>query len=53
MDLRSDGNVALADRKDAIRPTNAKRSDVKKILNAAAQNFEQVVVLWEGIHGKA
>ena len=53
MDLRSDGDVALADRKDAIRPTNAKRSDVKKILNAAAQNFEQLVALWEGIHGKA
>jgi len=53
VDLRSDGNVALADRKDAIRPPNAKRSDVKKILNAAAQNFEQLVVLWEGIHGKA
>ena len=53
VDLRPDGNVALADRKDAIRPTNAKRSDVKKILSAAAQHFDELVALWEVIHGKA
>jgi Domain of unknown function (DUF4160) len=53
MHLRSDGNVALADRKDAIRPGNAKRADVKRVLNTAAQHFEELVRLWEGIHGKA
>jgi len=53
VDLRSDGNIALAKRKDAVRPTSAKRSDVKKILAAAAQHFEELVALWEGIHGQA
>lgn len=53
VDLRSDGNVALADHKDAIRPSNAKRSDVKKILNTAAEHFDDLAALWEGIHGKA
>ena len=53
VDFRSDGTIALADRKDAIRPANAKRSDVKKILNAAAEHFDDLAALWEGIHGKA
>lgn len=52
-DLRLDGTVALADRKDAVRPTNAKRADVKKILSAAALHFEELAALWEEIHGKA
>jgi hypothetical protein len=52
-DLRLDGTVALAKRNDAIRPANAKRSDVKKILNAAALHFEEIAGLWEEIHGKA
>jgi hypothetical protein len=53
VDLRLDQSVALADRADAIRPANAKRSDVKKILAAAALHFEELVQLWEGIHGQA
>ena len=53
VNLRPDGNVALADRKDAIRPANAKRSDLKKILAAAAQHFEELAILWEEVHGKA
>jgi hypothetical protein len=53
VNLRADGDVALASRKDAIRPSGAKRSEVKKILTAAAQNFERLVALCEGIHGKA
>jgi Domain of unknown function (DUF4160) len=53
VDLRLDGTVALAKRKDAIRPGNAKRADVKKVLNTAAQYFDELVRLWEGIHGKA
>lgn len=52
VDLRSDGNISLADRRDAIRPANAKRTDVKKILNAAAQHFDELVALWEEIHGE-
>jgi uncharacterized protein DUF4160 len=53
VDLRLDGTVALAKRDDAIRPANAKRSDVKKILNAAALHFEELAALWEDIHGEA
>jgi hypothetical protein len=52
VDLRFDGTVALAARDDAVRPANAKRSDVKKILNAAARNFEALVALWEEVHDK-
>jgi Domain of unknown function (DUF4160) len=51
-DFRFDGTVALARRDDAVRPANAKRSDVKKILNAAARHFEALVALWEEVHGK-
>jgi hypothetical protein len=53
VDLRANGTVALAQRKDAIRPANAKRSEVKKILNAAALHFEELAALWERIHGHA
>ncbi|MBB6145595.1 hypothetical protein HNQ77_003556 [Silvibacterium bohemicum] len=51
-DLCRDGSITLADRKDAIRPSNAKRSDVKNILDAAALRFEELVALWEKMHGK-
>lgn len=53
VDLLEDGNVALADRADAIRPGNAKRSDVRKILNAAAEHFDELAALWKGIHGQS
>ncbi|MHB1795100.1 MAG: hypothetical protein ACYCPO_09040 [Acidobacteriaceae bacterium] len=52
-DLRPDDNVALASRKDAIRPANAKRSDVSKILDTAALHFDELAALWGEIHGKA
>jgi hypothetical protein len=53
VDLRGDDAVMLADRADAIRPANAKRSDVKKILQSAAEHFDELADLWEGIHGEA
>lgn len=53
IDLRFDGNVGLADRRDAVRPATAKRSDIRKILNRAAQHFDELVVLWESIHAQA
>jgi hypothetical protein len=53
LDLLTDENIALAQRKDSIRPGNAKRSDVKKILNAAAVHFKELAELWERIHGNA
>jgi hypothetical protein len=53
VDLLLDENVAVANRTDAIRPPNAKRADVKKILKTAAAHFDQLVQLWEAHHGKA
>jgi hypothetical protein len=47
VDLRRDCDVALAKRSDAVRPANAKRSDVKKILKAATENFEGLTALCE------
>jgi len=53
LDLQLDGNVAQSDRWDAVRPPNAKRSDVKKILNEAAAHFDELVALWEANHDEA
>jgi Domain of unknown function (DUF4160) len=53
VNLGMDGTVWLANRDDAIRPANAKRSDVRKILNTTAEHFEELAVLWETIHGEA
>lgn len=52
VDLRLNGAVALAERDDAVQPANAKRSDVKKILNAAALHFEELAVLWEAMRAE-
>ncbi len=41
---------ALASREDAIQPANAKRSDVKRILRAAAEHFDVLVAAWEKMH---
>jgi hypothetical protein len=37
--------VAVANRENAVRPINAKRSDVKKILRAAAEHFDGLATL--------
>ena len=51
VDIGVDGNIRLADRPDCIRPGNAKRSDVSKILKSAAEYFDELVSLWEKMHG--
>jgi hypothetical protein len=45
------GRAVVAHRRNPIRPANAKRSDVKKILQAAADNAELLIALWESTHG--
>jgi hypothetical protein len=50
VDIGIDGNVRLADRPDRIRPGNAKRGDVSKILRSAAKHFDELVSLWEKMH---
>lgn len=43
-------SVAKAKRRDAIRPGNAKRNDVKYVLQVAAAHFDELVTLWEEAH---
>ena len=51
VDLRASGGVALAQRSKAIRPKNAKRSAVRHALEVAAKHFDELVMLWESMHG--
>ena len=51
VDLRTDGKVSLASRTDAVRPSNASKSDVRHILTVAARHFDDLVSLWEKHHG--
>jgi hypothetical protein len=51
VDLNPDRTVSLADRRDALRPRNGRRSDVKHILAVANKHFEELVTLWEKHHG--
>ena len=51
VDLRRDGKVSLANRTDAIRPSNASKSDVRYVLAVAAEHFDQLTALWEKHHG--
>lgn len=46
VNLRSDGTVELRE----IKPADAKRTDVKKILKAASEHFDQLVAEWERMH---
>ena len=48
VDLKLDGRVALADRSDAVR--KATRSEVRKVLEAAAAGFDRLVAAWERMH---
>jgi hypothetical protein len=50
VDLGDDCTVRLAKRADAIRPPNAKRSSVRRILNVAAEHFDELIALWEKVH---
>jgi len=51
VDLRLDGGVSLANRTDAIRPSNASKSDVRHVLAVAAAHFNELASLWEKHHG--
>lgn len=51
VDLGADRRVRVADRSDAIRPPDAKKSSVRKILKCSAEHFDELVTLWEKMHG--
>lgn len=53
VDLLPGGKVARSGRKDAVQPGNAKRQDVKRILNVAAKHAAELKELWEKAHGTA
>ena len=42
--------VACTNRSNAVRPGNASRSDVKHILQAATEHFDELVQLWREAH---
>ena len=51
VELVAHGTVRV--RRGSMQPTNAKRRDVKKVLNTARANYDYLVDLWEKTHGKA
>lgn len=51
VDLRQNRTVAIADRANAYSPKNLNMVKLKRVLNAAADNFDQLVALWEDVHG--
>jgi hypothetical protein len=51
VDLRPDGKLSLANRTDAIRPSNGSKSDVRYVLTTAARHFDELVFLREKQHG--
>ena len=50
VDLGMDGAVRLAVRSDGVRQGDAKRSDVHAVLDTAAENCDELVLLWEKMH---
>jgi hypothetical protein len=49
--LIGDGAVELARRADAVLPPDAKRSDVRRILDAAERGYDEIVAAWEQMQG--
>lgn len=53
VDILDNGDVQLDDRIGAIRPKDAKKSDVRKVLQSAVDHSDQLKTLWEKVHGKS
>jgi hypothetical protein len=53
VELLSGGRVIQSGRNDAVRPVDAKRSDVRRILSIAALHAAELHDIWEKIHGSA
>jgi hypothetical protein len=51
VDLLPDGTTAESSRAGAVQPNNAKRSDVRRILETAADHAAELKLLWEKTHG--
>ena len=50
IELGADRTVGLADRKNAVQPGNAKRGQVRRVLELAGAQFDDLVRLWEDAH---
>lgn len=50
LELGNDGNARIADRDDAIRPGDAKKNQVRYVLNVANAHFNDLMELWEEAH---
>jgi hypothetical protein len=53
VDLLPDGTIRRSRRWDSVVPSNAKRGDVRKILEVAAAHAAELKELWEKTHGPA
>jgi hypothetical protein len=49
IELTEDRRVLISPRENAIR--NVKASEVRKVLDIAAQHFDELVRLWEQMNG--
>jgi hypothetical protein len=51
IDLLGNGDIRLSDRARAIKPPNAPKNVIDKILRVAAENISELEALWEKTHG--
>ena len=50
VELGADRTVRLSDRANAVRPVDAKRSHVRRVLDTAGARFDDLLKLWEDAH---
>jgi hypothetical protein len=51
IDLLANGEVRQADRWDAVTPSNARRGDVRRILETAKAHGDELMELWRSARG--
>jgi hypothetical protein len=51
VEVFADGKTREADRWNSVRPANAKRGDVRRILRVAEEHGAELWALWEQTHG--
>jgi hypothetical protein len=47
VELRLDGTVLLAGRKDAVRPRNGSKADARHVLAVASKHFDELIAFLE------
>ncbi len=53
LELLANGTVVIANRRDAVTPFNAPKNQVRRIRRTAVKQYDALLALWEGTHGKA